>query len=283
VQTKFTYKYVNFDDFYFNICFYNCKFDIIKSVNNRGEIMQVSQTYNYDMNDDVNRANMALICSQYLGIKEVSPSLYQIAAPVSELSRCSKDGGPIWARADIEEAIPWDERSMRTFGVVYRYESTASFIGMDGRTYIVPNDQPVLDHLSQCGYVIAPSGKNFDGTSNGDDSLIRKEDENGNPLWDWIDKNLPPEIVAAIDEMEQGRDYYRYHADYSGSVSWGGTFALHYATEEEIQQLSLTERKVANIKTYGRVHESQDLEDYVQYALQQPYLDEQKFRGQKRP
>ena len=137
--------------------------------------MQVSQTYDYEKNDHINRANMALICGKYFGIKDVLPSLYQIAAPVSELAYINKNGERIETRDEIAEAIPWNERSMRSFGVVYSYESTASFIGMDGRTYIVPNDKPVLEYLKECGYVIAPYGKNLDGNSNGDDSLIFEE------------------------------------------------------------------------------------------------------------
>lgn len=79
--------------------------------------MQVSQTYNYEKNDHINRANMALMCSKYLGIRDVSPSLYQIAAPVSELAYSNKNGEEIRDRDEIEESIPWDERSMRLLGL----------------------------------------------------------------------------------------------------------------------------------------------------------------------
>lgn len=242
--------------------------------------MKVSQTYDYEKNDHINRANMAHICSQYFGIKEVSPSLYKIAAPVSELAHTNKDGNRIEDRDEIDEAIPWNERSMRTFGVVYSYEATASFIGMDGKTYVVPNDQPVLDHLKECGYVIAPDGKNLDGKTEGDDSLIFKE-KNGDDLFCFshvvVDRNLPNEIVKKIDEMENGRQYYNYKQAYTMVVSFGGTLGLKTASEEEIQQLSLSERKVANISTYGRVMQPQNFEDYVQYALQQYYLNDQNF------
>ena len=137
--------------------------------------MQASQTYNYEKNDHINRSRMAVICGEYFGIKDVSPSLYEIAAPVSELAFVNKYGGVIWTRNEIVEAIPWNERSMKTFCVVYTYETTASFIGIDGRTYVVPNDKPVIDHLKECGYIIAPYGKNLNGKSNGDDSLIFEE------------------------------------------------------------------------------------------------------------
>lgn len=241
--------------------------------------MQASKTYCYENNDHINRANLALMCSEYLGIKDVSPSLYLIAAPVSELACVNKDGGIIWSRGEIEEAIPWNERSMRTFGVVYCYEATASFIGLDGRTYVVPNDKPVLDHLEECGYIIAPYGKNLDGSQNGDDSLIAKIEDN-NSIFDYreIDKNLPIEIVNKIDEIENNRPYIRHNAPYDGLLTFGGTLALYSATEEELEQLTLSERKIANIKTYGRVYESQDIEDYVKFALQQRYL-----KGQNDP
>lgn len=242
--------------------------------------MKVSQTYDYEKNDHINRANIALICSQYFGIKDVSPSLYQIAAPVSELAYTNKDGEIIKNRDEIDEAIPWNERSMRTFGVVYSYESTASFIGMDGRTYVVPNDQPVLDHLKECGYVIAPYGKNLDGNSNKDDSLIFEE-KSEEDFFGFsqvvVDRNLPNEIVKKIDEMENGRQYYKYNQAYARIVRFGGTLGLMTASEEEIQQLSLSERKVANICTYSRVTQSQNFEDYVQFALQQYYLNDQNF------
>lgn len=244
--------------------------------------MQASQTYNYEKNDHINRERMALICSNYFGIKDVSPSLYLIAAPVSELACTNKNGEKIHYRYEIEDSIPWNERSMKTFGVVYTYESTASFIGIDGRTYVVPNDQPVLDHLKECGYVIAPYGKNLDGESNGTDSLIFKE-RNEDEFFDYniIDRNLPIEIVNMIDEMENNRLYYDYNQAYASVVRFGGTLGIGNASEEELQQLSLSERKIANISTYGRVMESQDLEDYVQFALQHYYLNDQNFISRK--
>ena len=49
------------------------------------------------------------------------------------------------------------------------------------------------------------------------------------------------------------------------------------ASEEELKQLSLSERKIINISTYGRVNESQKIEDYVQFVLQKYYLDDQNF------
>lgn len=244
--------------------------------------MQASQTYNYEKNDHINRANMALICSKYFGIKDASPSLYQIAAPVSELANCNKDGKKIHHRYEIEESIPWNERSMKTFGVVYIYESTASFIGIDGKTYVVPNDRPVLEHLEECGYVIAPYGKNLDGESSAIDSLIFKE-RNEDDFFDYniIDRNLPIEIVNKIDEMENNRLYYNYNQSYASVVRFGGTLGLYSASEEELQQLSLSERKIANIATYGRVMESQNIEDYVQFALQQYYLNNQNLISRK--
>jgi len=244
--------------------------------------MQVSQTYSYEKNDHNNRSNIAQICAEYFGIKDVSPSLYQIAAPVSELACSTKNGEIIQDRTEIEEAIPWNERSMKTFGVVYIYESTASFIGIDGKTYVVPNDQPVLEHLKTCGYAIAPSGKNFDGSSNENDSLIFKEvtDEYSFNL-NIVDRNLPTEIINMIDETEKNRPYYNYNQAYARLVRFGGTLGLYSASEEELQQLSLSERKIANILTYGRVMEPQDLEDYVQFALQQYYLNEQNFINRK--
>lgn len=245
--------------------------------------MQASQTYNYEKNDHINRANMALICSEYFGIKDVSPSLYQIAAPVSELACCNKDGEIINYRDEIEEAIPWAERSMKTFGVVYRYESTASFIGKDGKTYVVPNDQPVLDHLKECGYVIAPYGKSLDG-GNTTDSLIFKEKNEDFSLSDnIIDRRLPTVIVNMIDEMEGNRPYYVHNQSYANVVRFGGTLGLSCASDEELQQLSLSERKIANINTYGRVGSRtfENIEDYVQYALNQYYLS-QNFTNRKK-
>lgn len=244
--------------------------------------MQASQTYNYEKNDHINRANMAFICSTYFGIKDVSPSLYQIAAPVAELACSNKNGEIINYRDEIEESIPWNERSMKTFGVVYSYESTASFIGMDGKTYVVPNDQPVLEHLKKCGYVIAPYGKNLDGSSIENDSLIFEE-RNEDDLFSRVivDRNLPIEIVKKIDEMENGRPYYNYNQHYARLVRFGGTLGLSCASEEELQQLSLSERKIANICTYGRVGEPQDIEDYVQFALHQTYLNEENYGNRK--
>lgn len=247
--------------------------------------MQVSKTYDYEKNDHINRANMALICSRYFGIKDVSPSLYQIAAPVAELAYTNKNGKAIHYRDEIEESIPWNERSMKTFGVVYRYEATASFIGMDGKTYVVPNDQPVLDHLKECGYVIAPYGKNLDGDCKEDDRLIFEEKNEDEPFsFDRVivDRNLPVEIVKKIDEMENDRPYYNYNQSYAMVVSFAGTFGLFEASEEELQQLSLSERKIANIYTYSRVMESQNIDDYVQFALQQHYLNDQSFIGSKK-
>lgn len=166
---------------------------------------------------------------------------------------------------------------------MYSYESTASFIGIDGKTYVVPNDQPVIEHLKECGYAIAPYGKNLNGSTNGDDSLIlwgRDEDDLSERV--LFDRNLPIEIVKKIDEIEENRPYYNYNQDYSGLVRFGGTIGLYRASEEELQQLSLSERKIANICTYGRVRESQNIEDYVQFALQQYYLNEQNFINQKK-
>lgn len=244
--------------------------------------MQASQTYNYEKNDHINRANLAHICSMYFGIKDVSPSLYQIAAPVSELAHSNKNGEIIHDRDDIEESIPWNERSMKTFGVVYSYESTASFIGIDGKTYVVPNDQPVLNHLKECGYVIAPYGKNLNGSSNGEDSLIFEE-RNEDDLFSTVivDRNLPIEIVNKINEIENNRPYYNYNQAYARLIRFGGTLGLYSASEEELQQLSLRERKIANISTYGRVVESQDFEYYIQFVLQQNYLNPQNFINQK--
>lgn len=240
--------------------------------------MQISQTYNQEKQDHINRAKIALMCAQHFGIKNVSPSLFQIAAPVSELAHYNKNGEKIRDRSEIIDAIPWDERSMKTFGVVYRYESTASFIGLDGRTYIVPNDQPVIEHLEKCGYVIAESGKNLDGSSNEDDTLYFKErDENDILNYNIIDRRLPKEIIDMIEEIEQDRPYYNYNQSYARVVRFGGTLGIQTASEEEIQQLSLSERKISNILTYGRVLESQDLESYINFALQHYYLNEQNF------
>ena len=245
--------------------------------------MQASQTYNYEKNDHINRANIALLCSKYFGIKDVSPSLYQIAAPVSELARSNKNGGMIYNRNEIEEAIPWNERSLKTFGVVYRYESTASFIGIDGKTYVVPNDQPVLDHLKECGYVTAPNGKNLDGSNNMVDSLFFSK-RNEKDIFEriTIDRKLPLEILSMIDELEKDRPYYTYCQGYDGLLTFGGTFGLWYASEEELKYLSLSERKIANISTYGRVRISQSIEDYVQFALQQYYLNNQNFINKRK-
>ena len=247
--------------------------------------MQTSQTYNYEKNDHINRADIALICSQYFGIKDVSSSLYQIAAPVSELAYSNKNGAKIRDRVEIEEAIPWNERSLKNFGVVYRYESTASFIGLDGKTYVVPNDQPVLEHLQECGYVIAQSGKNLDGSSNGEDSLILEEKDEFNIFSRVIaDRRLPIEIVNKIDEIENNRPYYNFNQSYARLVRFGGTLGIFTASEEEIQQLSLSERKIANICTYGRItnSSSMDIEQYIQFALQQYYLNAKNFINSKK-
>ena len=241
--------------------------------------MKASLTFDYEKNDHVNRANIAHICSKYFGIEEVSPSLYQIAAPVSELAYVNKYGKIVSGRDEIEEAIPWNERSLKTFGVVYRYEATASFIGIDGKTYIVPNDQPVLDHLEECGYVIAPYGTNLDGKFNADDSLIFEEINEDNILdYRVIDRNLPIEIVNMINKLENNRPYYLGYQSYANTLRFGGTFGLLTASEEEIQQLSLSERKIANIITYNRVMVHQNIEDYVKFAMQQYYFNYQ-FRG----
>lgn len=243
--------------------------------------MQVSSTYNYEKKDHINRANMALICSECFGIEDVSPSLYLIAAPVSELACTNQDGQKIYHRDEIEFAIPWRERSLKTFGVVYNYESTASFIGIDGRTYVVPNDTPVIEHLKKCGYVIAPYGKNLDGSTSETDSLIFKDEGN---FVDKIiiDRNLPKEIVQKISEIENGRNYYTGRQAYAGLIRFGGSFGLLTASEEELQHLSLSERKIANISTYGRRYEFEDIEDYVQFALQNYFLNEENFKNIKR-
>ena len=233
--------------------------------------MRKSQTYNPEMGDDINRSNMALVCGLYLGIKDVSPSLQKIAAPVSEIAFANENGERIGYRDEIVDAIPWNERSLKTFGVVYSYEATASFIGKDGKTYIVPNDKPVIDHLRECGYVIAPYGRCLDGTDN-EDSLILKEDG-----FVVIDINLPEKIVKKIDEMENGRPYYVGCQSYIDAIRFGSSFGLYAASEEEIQQLSLSERKLANIKVYGRVRVSCDLEEYVNRVMQEYYLNDKNF------
>lgn len=238
-----------------------------------GGKMQVSSTYNRKKNDHINRASMARICGAQLGIKEVSPLLYRIAAPVSELARRNKNGEKVHRRHEIEDAIPWDERSMKTFGVVYSYESTASFIGLDGKTYVVPNDRPVLDHLKECGYAIAPYGSNVDGTTGGEDSLVVRDDL----YMVTLDRRLPPEIVQQIDEMEKDRPYYLYYQPYASLIRFGGTLGIPTASVEELQELSLSERKIANISRYNRIHQPQKIEDYVKFALRQHYLDEKNF------
>lgn len=246
--------------------------------------MKTSQTYDYEKNDHFNRASMALVCSTCLGIKEISPSLYKIAAPVSEIAYLNKDGGVIRHRCEILDAIPWDERSMKTFGAVYSYEATASFIGRDGKTYIVPNDKPVLDHLKECGYLIAPYGANLDGKYNGEDSLIFHDKTN----WDEslpamfqekviIDMNLPKDIVEKILQMETDRPYYTNCQPYNDAICFGGSFGLNYASAEELKKLSLSERKLANIKTYGRVRHSENIEDYVERVVQEYYLNPENF------
>ena len=52
-------------------------------------------------------------------------------------------------------------------------------------------------------------------------------------------------------------------------------------TEEEEQQLSLSERKIANIRAYGRVRQSQNIEDYLQFVLQQRYLSQEFIHSKK--
>ena len=84
-----------------------------------------------------------------------------------------------------------------------------------------------------------------------------------------------------IEEMENDRLYYNCKQSYAGVVRFGGTLGLLMASEEELQQLSLSERKIANILTYSRVTESQNFEDYLQCALQQYYLNDQNFISQK--
>ena len=204
--------------------------------------------------------------------------MYKIAAPVSELAQYNKNGKKIHHRYEIEDAIPWNERSLKTFGVVYIYEATASFIGIDGKTYVVPSDQPVLEHLQECGYVLAKNGKNFDGKENREDSLIFKEKNEDNPfLSSIIDKNLSPEIIDKINELENGRPYYNYNQSYAGVIRFGTSFGLFTARLQEVQELTLSERKIANISTYGRVNKSIDFEEYVQFVLQQHYLNEENF------
>ncbi len=244
--------------------------------------MQTSQTYNYEKNDHINRADLAIICSQYFGIRDVSPSLYQIAAPVSELAFRNKDGEIIKYRDEIEESVPWNERSMKTFGVVYSYESTASFIGIDGKTYVVPNDKPVLDHLAECGYVIAPYGKSLDGGTTTDSLILIEQNENDVFSYAKVDRNLPTEIASKIDEIENDRPYYTYNQSYAQLVRFGGTLGIYCASEEELLRLSLSERKVANITTYGRITESQDIEEYVQFTLQHFYLNDDNFVNGKK-
>jgi hypothetical protein len=97
-----------------------------------------------------------------------------------------------------------------------------------------------------------------------------------------IDRNLPTEIVDKIDEIENGRAYYNYKQSYTNLVRFGGTLSIFTASEEELQQLSLSERKIANIYTYGRVNNPQDIEEYVQCVLQQYYLNEENFMNQKK-
>lgn len=245
--------------------------------------MQKSQTYDYEKNDHINRANLAILCSQYFGIKDALPSLYKIAAPVCEIPQYNKDGEQIWDREEVDEAIPWGERSLRTFGVVYMFEATASFIGIDGRTYVVPMDKPVLDYLTLCGYVIAPYGKNLDGNNIGDDTLIYKEpkkdifdpDFNLDEPAKVIDRNLPPEFVSKIDEIEGDRPYRRDCASYIDTIRFGTSFGAEMASEEEIEAMSLSEKKALNIKMYNRIKTSMDIEEYVQYAISQGYLANQ--------
>ncbi len=245
--------------------------------------MQASQTYDYEKKDDINRKAMALKCSEYFNIKDVLPILDSIAAPVCELACCKENGEGIHYRSEISEAIRWNERSMKSFGVVYRYEITASFIGMDGKTYIVPNDQPVLDYLQECGYFIAPYGTNLDGSTKEVDSLIYEErptnDEDFFFFGNIIDKNLPAEYVGIINEMEQNRPYYSGYQPYASVIRFGGTLGLRSASEEELSQITLSERKIANISTYGRVYKELRIEDYIEYVLQQTYLNEETFKN----
>lgn len=164
---------------------------------------------------------MALVCAKYFNIKDVSPDLYRIAAPVCELACFNKNGERIYNRSEIEDAIPWNERSLKTFGVVYRYESTASFISTDGKTYVVPNDRPVLDYLKECGYVIAPNGLNFDGSTSKNDSLVFEEKDEYLIDYNIIDRNLPKKIVEKIDEIEGGRPYFTCKQDYAALIRFG--------------------------------------------------------------
>lgn len=93
-------------------------------------MVKISSEYNADS------AILAMRCAEALGIKPVSPVIYEFAVKTSEIPM-----------EDSEYSRSFPESFLLSMGVVYSYGQTAKFIDQSGHTCIVPYNEVILEEL----------------------------------------------------------------------------------------------------------------------------------------
>lgn len=225
---------------------------------------------------NVNRAILAMRCSEALGLKPIPQVLYEVIVRTSEIPRDNKECSQSYA-----------ENSLLTMGLVYTYGSTAKFIDQSGHTCIIPYNDVVMEELRKCGYVICEYGK-----------PAPKFDPNGHEEFRYRKQATLPEYLAKkIARMENEQiepvkeEYYNFNGAYDvfdEGLYTGHQFS-HYVCEEVVKALgfeSPVSRKFMAITGYGgpsltELPESVDtLEEFVVYASMHPVLNTRNYFGE---
>ena len=220
------------------------------------------------------RAVLANRCAEAIGLKPLSPLIYEYVVKASDL--------PLKPYGE-RDYVSYSESSLLSIGVVYSYGTTMTFIDGAGHTYFAPYNQVLKEELEKCGYVFCEYGKpspkfrTYDDYSNGlDEHEVREQ------------ITLPFALANAVARLEN-IELETYHENaydvFSNELYRGHQFG-HYACEEIVKMLGFDNpvaRKFMAVSGYGCMSLSHlpasvdNLEDFVTYASLHPILNDSYF------
>lgn len=235
------------------------------------------------------RTILAMECAEALGIKPISPVLYDYAVRQSDLPELRSDGMP----------TGYSETSLLSMGVAYSYGTTFSFIDVSGHTCILPYNDVVKNELEKCGYVVCEYGKgspNF-GYSIGMDGQV---DENAEGYYEALKREeelrakvtLPEELAQKVMKHEVLSTIPKYH-DYAYDVFANNLYRGHQYSRDEVEGVvetlgyeSPVSRKIMALAGYACTSLSnitttaEDLKTYIIHASNHPILNDSVYYGQ---
>ena len=238
------------------------------------------------------RAVLASRCAKALGLRPVSPLVYEYAVKASEMPNNLCDDG---------NCSSVSESSLLSMGVVYTFGGMMTFIDASGHTYFVPNHPAFRRELEECGYTICGRGKSSPdfGYPMESDGLIEMRPDKFSPeYYEAAEREkkardkatLPAELAEKVAKLE-GRNITGY-GTYPYDVFAEGKFTRGFDIGNDRMRVivgvlgydSIVTRKIMAIfgtegeEGLSHIPETVDgLEGFVECASHHPVLSDSYF------